>query len=209
MIEKYFWQKKLSKIAVSLKKRKHFKKDSSNIIGELEFNIASGFYIIRKLIEHNKLTNRFISTNVKGGKYPFLNHKKLTPFNDHKWPEFYDLQNQQIAKFDIQFLCNLFIHSFYFIPSEIFVDEHINTQLEDTTEINDDEYNDLCKIHKRTYSKILFNSDDKKTEFLYEIDIDKIINIFEEASIIDISKASIEYNPKTDKYNFNLEMPHD
>ncbi|MGE4512550.1 MAG: hypothetical protein AB7E26_01875 [Chryseobacterium sp.] len=209
MIEKYYWQKKLSKITASLKNRKHFKKDSSNIIGELEFNIASGFYIIRKLMEHNKLTNRFISTNVKGVKYPFLHHKKLTPFNAHRWPEFYDLQNKQTAKFDIQFLCNLFIHSFYFVPSAIFVEEHINTQFENTLEINDNEYYDLCKIHKRTYNKILFNSDDKKTEFLYEIDVDKIINIFEEVSLIDITKASIKYNPKTDRYNFSLENPTD
>ncbi|NML72450.1 hypothetical protein HHL23_22090 [Chryseobacterium sp. RP-3-3] len=203
MMEKYYWQKKLAKITDRLKKRGEFKRPSSNIDGELEFNIVNGFYIIRKLIENNKLTNKFISTNIKGFRYPFIDQKKLTPFNNHKWTEFYDLQNKQKAKFDIQFLCNLFVHSFYFIPCEIFVNEQIN----DLEHMDDSKFHELCKIYKRKYQQILFNSDDKKLEFLYEIDIDKIIEVFETVSLMDITKMSITYNVRTNKYDYKLEMP--
>lgn len=199
MLNRNYWQKKLQILANSIKKRKEFKRNSYNIDAELEFNVMSGFYIIRKLMEHEKLTNKFISTNVRGHKYPFLIDKNITPFNDHKWPEFYDLENKQKAKFDISFLCNQFIHSFYFILSEVFVEDGINETLENTT---DEEYYALCKTQKRKYQGILFNSDDKKQDYLFEIDIDKIVNIFKEVSLMDITKVSIKYNPKMDKYDY-------
>ena len=198
-MKRNFWQKKLKSLSLSLKKRKDFKKNSYNIDAELEFNIMSEFYIIRKLIEHKKLTNKFISTKIKGSKYPFIIGKTITPFNDHKWPEFYDFQNKQKVKFDIPFLCNLFIHSFYFIPSEAFIEEYLHENLEEAT---DHEYYTLCKIHKRKYQGILFNSDAKKQDYLYEIDIDKIVNIFEIVSLMDITKTSITYNHKMDKYDY-------
>ncbi len=200
MLKQNFWQKKLQLIVKQIENRKEFKKDSYNIYAELEFNIMSGFYIIRKLIEHKKLTNKFISTNIKGNKYPFLKEKKITPFNDHKWPEFYNFNNKIKAKFDVIFLCNQFVHSFYFIPSEEFVDKSINENLEN---INDDEYYKLCKTHKRKHQGILFNSDETKLENLFEIDIDKIVDIFKEVSLMNITKMSITYNQKKDKYEYS------
>ncbi|MGV0754378.1 hypothetical protein ACTS95_10005 [Empedobacter brevis] len=191
--------KKLLNISNSLKKRREFIKNSNNLEAELEFNIMSGFYIIRKLIEHKKLTNKFVSTKIKGNKYQFISGKKITPFNDHKWPEFYDMSSKQNGKFDIAFLCNQFIHSFYFIPSEAFVDEKINENLE---KIIDEEYYELCKKCKRKYDGVLFNSDDKKLEHLYELGIDKIISIFEEVSHMDITKSSIIYNKKLNRYDY-------
>ena len=199
MLKRNFWQKKLQSLSISIKNRKDFKSNSYNIDAELEFNVMSGFYIIRKLIEHKKLTNKFISTNIKGSKFPFLIGKKITPFNDHKWPEFYDFENKIKAKFDISFLCNQFIHSFYFIPSEVFVEDRINETLKNAS---GEDYHALCKIQKRKHQGILFNSDDKKQEYLFEIDIDKIANIFEEDSLMDITKISIKYIPKVDRYDY-------
>ena len=197
MLKRNYWQNKLKTISNSLVKRKEFKKDSFNINAEIEFNIMSGFFIIRKLNESKKLTNKFLSTNIKGHKYPFIVGNNITPFNDHKWPEFYDFKDKKKAKFDIPFLCNLFIHSFYFIPSEVFVEESINDKIEIAT---DEEYYALCKIHKRKYQGLLFNSDGTKEDFLYELDIDQIIKIFQEVSIMDITKSSITYDKNRDKY---------
>ncbi|WP_314244724.1 hypothetical protein [Empedobacter tilapiae] len=211
MLKRNFWQKKLQLIVKQIENRKEFLKDTYNIDAELEFNIMSGFYIIRKLNEHKKLTNKFISTNIKGNKYPFLEGKRITPFNDHKWPEFYDFNNKLKAKFDVIFLCNQFVHSFYFINYEEFVDRSINENLEN---INDDEYYKLCKTHKRKHQKILFNSDDTKFENLFEIEIDKIVSLFKEVSLMDITKISIIYNQKKDKYDYfqsdeKMELPEE
>lgn len=199
MLKKNFWQKKLQSLSISIKNRKDFTYNSYNIEAQLEFNVMSGFFIIRKLIEHNRLTNKFIATNIKGSRFQFLTGKKITPFNDHKWPDFYDFVNKRGAKFNIPFLCNLFIHNFYFIPSEVFVEESIN---ENFKELSEEEYSALCKIHKRKHQAILVNSDDTKQKYLFEIDIDKIAKIFEEVSLMDITKTSIKYNPKMGKYEY-------
>lgn len=198
MLTKYFWQNKLERIVESLKKRKDFKNDSGKISAKIEFDVMSGFYIIRKLIEHKKLTNKFISTNIKGYRFPSTK-KKMTPFNDHKWTEFYDFEKKEKAKFDIKFLCNQFIHSFYFIPTESFVNKELNLEIEN---LEDEKYHELCINYKRKYDGILFNSDDKKEDFIYELNIEKIIAIFEQVSKMDITKSSIIFNSKKNRYDY-------
>ncbi len=198
MLTKYLWQTKLNNIVKNLRNRKEFKLDSGKISAQIEFDVMSGFYIIRKLIEHKKLTNRFISTNVKGYKFPST-QKEFTPFNDHRWPEFYDFTKKKKVKFDIKFLCNQFIHSFYFIPTETFVDENLNSKIDN---VSDEQYHKLCKEHKRKYDGLLFNSDDKKEEFIYEIDLEKIILIFEQVSKMDITKSTITFNREKNKYDY-------
>ena len=114
--ESYYWRNELLKRAESLKKNKYFNRrwiDSQ--YGNLEKNVMIGFYIIRKLIESQKLTNKLVSTNLNGLKYP-TSKNGITIFNNHRIEEFYDLENPQKAKFKLDFLINQFIHSFIFKP---------------------------------------------------------------------------------------------
>lgn len=198
MIKRNYWQKKLTNITTKLRNRRCFIKENYNDDAELEFNIISGFYIVRKLIEHKKLTNKLISTKISGYKYPFKSEKPITPFNDHKWPEFYDFEEKKKEKFELIFLCNKFIHSFYFIALENFVD-NIDEDIESLT---DDQYFRLLKKYKRKKQTVLFNSDDTKSKYLYEISIDSIIEIFNNVSLTNITTSSIKYDQRQKTYKY-------
>lgn len=193
MIKQYFWKDKLDKLSLRIEELVELNDiNDENIYAELEFCIISGFFAIRKLKENNKLTNKFTSNKIKKEcyKYPFIKKKNITPINNHKFDEFYDFLNKQNAEFDISFLCNQFVHSYYFIPC-------IATMDEDGNSIEIEEDDEIEKYNKK-YSSILFNSDSNKCKFLFEIEINTILDIFKTVSNMNIT--SIQIKRKNDKW---------
>ncbi len=142
-----------------------------------------GFYIIRKLKEASKLTNKILSTNIRAYKYKSTN-TGISLHNIHKWPDFYDLSSKIGCKLDLSFLINQFVHSFIFYP--------VITN---------------CTLHKYKYhfTSLLFNSDSEKDEFLYEIDIEKIIELFNNIGNSNITYTYRKWNLKKKKFDIRNE----
>jgi hypothetical protein len=199
--ESYYWRDELLKTAIQLKKRNKIIKWTDSENGEFEKEIMIGFFIIRKLIEASKLTNKLISTNIKGYKYP-SNGQHMTFMNNHRFHEFYDLEKRMNNTFDIKFLINQFVHSYIFYPLLDIENSEIRNSISDN--ISDEEYSKLYFREEKTIVGIWFNSDENKNEFLYEIKLNKIINLFEQVGKCNITRASYVFNPKKNDFDISL-----
>lgn len=199
--ESYYWREELLKIANNIKEKHQIIEWTDSDNAEFEKEIMIGFYIIRKLIEANKLTNRIIATNIKGHKFQSVG-KQITFMNNHRFPELYDLQNKLKNKFDLRFLINQFVHSYIFYPVIDFTDPEFRNSISES--ISDEEYDELYQKAEKKIVSIYFNSDDNKDKFLYEIDIKKITGLFEEVGKCDITSMSLVYNSKKKDYDISL-----
>lgn len=200
------WQKELLKISKRTKKRINPKKDwTSKDYTSFEKDTMMAFYIIRKLIDGKKVTNKIISTNIKGRKYK-NSRIKVNLLNDHRIPELFDFKNPNKHKFDLKFLINQFVHSYIFYPVLSFVDEG-GLKFTDLTEHNvtDEELEVIYENSKRELESVLFTSDDKRNECIYEINITELIKIYESVGNCEINTMSYKYNEKKLDYDINLE----
>lgn len=150
-----------------------------------------GFYIIRKLKEASKLTNTISSTNIKATNIKAYKYKSsnagLNLYNSHKWHNYYDLSNKINCKLDLSFLINQFIHSFIFYP--------VITN---------------CPLSKYHFTSLLFNSDSEKDKFLYELNIQQIIDLFNKIGNSNITYIRRTWHPGKGMYDIlNEENDHE
>lgn len=176
--ESYYWRQELISSAHYLDSKMYHKRrwTDAQYCG-IEKATMIGFYIIRKLKEASKLTNMILSTNIRAYKYKSTN-TGISLHNSHKWPDFYDLSNKIDCKLDLSFLINQFVHSFIFYP--------VITN---------------CPLYKYHFTSLLFNSDSEKDKFLYEIEIEKIIELFNNIGNSNITYTCRKWNPKKKKYD--------
>ena len=185
--ESYYWKQELISSAHYLDSRIYTKRKWTDAqYCKVEKATMIGFYIIRKLKEASKLTNKISSTNIRAYKYKSTN-TGLCLHNSHKWPNYYDLSKKIDCKLDLSFLINQFIHSFIFYP--------VITECP------------LCKYH---FTSLLFNSESEKDKFLYELDIQQIIELFNKIGNSNITYIRWLWNPKKKKYDIlNEENVHE
>ncbi len=103
-------------------------------------------------------------------------------------------------------IINQFVHSYIFYPVLSFVDEG-GLKFTDLTEHNvtDEELEVIYENSKRELESILFTSDDKRNEFIYEINVNDLIKIYESVGHCEINTWSYEYNEKKSDYDVKLE----
>jgi hypothetical protein len=130
-----------------------------------------GFYVIRKLIESQKLPSALVSTKLSGRKFP-NNGADVHLMNTHRFYEHYDFENGKTEKFDLRFLVNQIIHSYIFSP--VF----------DVNE-NDGEM-ELFGIH--------FCSDDQRNKWIFELKLSTVIALFDKVGNGNVTKASLMYD---------------
>jgi len=126
-------------------------------------------FIIRKLIESNKISDELLAKQYSAHKYKRITKESLIDFlNCHHVDEFYDLQCPELCTFRIKEICNLLIHSFVFILS---LDENLKL------------------------IGVFINSDRLKNSWLYELNIEIFFKIISDVTNDDI--VSMEYNRET------------
>lgn len=154
--ESHYWKSELIKLAKKLTNRVSYKRswtDAQN--GAFEKEIMIGFYIVRKLMESQKLPNQLVSTKIIGRKFP-NNGTTVHLMNAHQFYNHFDFDNGKTEKFDLRFLVNQIVHSYIFTP-----DFDIN---EDNGEIS--------------LSAINFCSDDQRNKWIYELRLTTITKLF-------------------------------
>lgn len=198
--ESYYWRNELIQISGKIdKKIKIQKKWSDCKFAKFEKNIMLGFYIIRKLMEANKLTNKIGSAKFKLKMYQ-NNDMKVTRMNNHRFYENYNFDNFKIVKRDLKFLINQFVHSYVFVPVISVVDEK-TLNLMENKELTEDELVEIYEDGERELTGILVNTDTNKNDHLFEVDINDIIEIFKNVGECNVTRIEMKYNPKKGDYD--------
>jgi len=82
----------------------------------IEKFVFTSAFIIRKLVEAQKLSDEFETTSVSIQAFQRINHGRPIHFiNRHYFDEFYDLDKPHKVTLSTINLCNAFIHSFVFV----------------------------------------------------------------------------------------------
>lgn len=147
--ESSYWKESLLKSARRLLKISKRKSPVEKILVDFEKEVFISFYIVRKLIEAKKVTDKIAERKIKANSY-LVKGKNVTLLNWHWVDELYDLDNCTQVELDVLFLCNQIIHSFIFVP----------------------EFNEQKKL-----VAVLFSSDRKRNICIYKIELQSIIEI--------------------------------
>lgn len=193
--ESYYWRKELIKISRKIQKKIKVQKNWSNSkYAKLEKNLMLGFYIIRKLMEANKLTNKLGSSKFQLKEYK-NSSVNITLLNNHRFYENYDLQNHKVVKRDLKFLINQFVHSYTFAPIIDITEKNILNRLEDEN-LSEEEQNEIYDNSEKELIGILINTDCNKNTSLFEIDIKSIIDIFTKIGECNVTHFEMKFNPQ-------------
>ena len=109
------WKNDLLRIAKKLDVLKNERMAEKQLF-QAEKDIFVSFYIIRKLIEANKLSDKTVHRQYQLVKYN-CKGKCVTIMNWHKIESLYDLKCKLKENHDLVYLCNQFIHSYVFVLS--------------------------------------------------------------------------------------------
>ena len=123
---------------------------SERALGQIERDVFTGFYSVRKLMEKpGALTDATRDATWQCAAFP--NIAPVTILNNHRFHELYNLSScQQLTK-DLGFFCHQIVHSFIFEP---YLDKYGN------------------------FKGVLFASDRAKNSTLYGVSTDTLISIF-------------------------------
>jgi hypothetical protein len=149
--ESSYWKEDILRQAAALKKKTEQRLWPDRSYAHLEKIVMLGFYSIRKLIEAKKLTIDVINDQLSVISFPALG-KAITLLNWHKFEQLYDLNRPKEQARSLQWLCNIFVHSYIFTPS----------------------FNDQSHLQG-----LFFNSDLYRNKELYFVDIANVIRLFE------------------------------
>lgn len=148
MIESRFWKRDLLKFAKYLKELKEIKRWTEGTQVLFEKKVIINFFIIRKLIETNKISDSLQKKKYKLSVFP-KSGQKLTTINYMWIHEQYNLNKTEIKSKGVKFICNQLIHSLT-----------IFAQTE----------NDI-------WDRVIMTSDFKKNDWLYVLEVETIIEI--------------------------------
>ncbi len=150
--ESSYWKDELLRQARTLRIRVQQKRWPEASFAKLEQTLMVGFYAVRKLIESKKLTDSLRSKLIQVTELAPTG-KPVQLYNWHHIDRLYILDKPKKKKIDLPTLCNQFVHSYIFLP--IF-DE------------------------ARKLNGVYVTSDRKRSACLYYVDVQKIIEIFEQ-----------------------------
>jgi hypothetical protein len=176
MIESRYWKKELLDYAKSLKNQKEIKRWSEKSQVIFEKNLIIKFFIIRKLVETKKISDSLKLKKYKIKAYP-KNSIKLTELNSFAFDELYNLDKFEIKQKNIIFICNQLIHSL-----TIFA----------------------LRENKR-WNNILMCSDFEKNKWIYEIDIETVIEILIDFGNNYPENISLTYNKSKQDYDIKIQ----
>lgn len=174
-----YWKTELMKLSLKLTLGRSIKRKwNSPQYGKFEKEVMIGFYIIRKLMESQKLPNFIASMKHLGNKYP-NSGANVTLINNHQLEELYNFKEGKSVKFDLKFIINQIVHSYIFSPA--FEVSEMGGQL--------------------NLSSIYFCYDDHRNKWIYEITLDTIINLFKKVAQSDVTLIQYQFNIQKRDYN--------
>lgn len=143
-----------------------------------------GFYSVRKLIEAKKISDAVAEQRMNLSMYKHKDEWNPTTFaNKRKIDKLYNLDEEEIVSRNLRFICNKLIHSYVF---------------------------EECFDHESgLLLGIFFNSDQDRNKALYYIEIQKIIEIFNQVGSDYPTKIHFTANFKTMDYDVTVKTNKD
>lgn len=198
--ESYYWKKELIVISKKIQSRIKIKKNwTMSNYAKFEKKVMFGFYIIRKLMEAKKLPNKIGASKIACIKY-LNNGKSVTWLNNHRYHENYDFENPVVEQQDLKFFINQFIHSYIFSPIIDLTNKECLVKLESDI-LTDEEKSEIYESEEKELKGLHINSNKNKNEFLFEIDITNLYELFEEIGKSKITRTEWKFNPKKGDYD--------
>lgn len=114
--ESFPWKEELLKITHLLENRLNQKRWTTRTSFLFEKEIFTSFYIIRKLVEAEKVSTKNKKINIPCYLIPSTG-KTVTRPNKHRATELYDFIKYKKSNINILDLCNQVIHSYIFDPT--------------------------------------------------------------------------------------------
>ena len=121
--------------------------------------------------------------------------------NNHRFMELYDFEQPKKDKFNLTFLINQIVHSYIFSPKFDVNREEALKSIEDKATVTWDEISEAIDSVKIELTGILFCSDDKRNEFIYELGIKDIIDLFRKTGNCNVTSSSRTFNEKKKDYD--------
>jgi hypothetical protein len=106
------YRKELLRVAAQLEKWRSRRNLTARDIFASERAVFVASYLVRKLWEAHKLTERIKRMTIPVSE--FRNRAPVTAMNWHKIDVCYDLAKRARSRRDLRFICNQFIHSYVF-----------------------------------------------------------------------------------------------
>ena len=112
--ESRFWKKDLLRLADRLRRvRKNDKPFATGTCVAVEKAVMMGAFVVRKLAESHKLSDRTSSMSLRVTRSPSTG-EPVTWMNNHRLPELFDFTKAVPARLSLWFLSNQVIHSHIF-----------------------------------------------------------------------------------------------
>jgi hypothetical protein len=170
--ESHYWKDDLLQRAQQLQRRVNQKRWTEFSSARVEQTIMLGFYAIRKLIEAKKFSDDVANQTLRITTHSWRG-KSVTRLNRFDYWELYDLERSRTVTRSLTFLCNQVVHSYIFALS----------------------FND-----SGAFNGIFVASDRERHETLHFIQIQQIIELFEQAGHDDPDEVTFEFDSRLQDY---------
>ena len=174
MIESCYWKEDLLKHAKALRHVKNPPRWSEKMVVNFEKNLIISFFLIRKLFETNKVSQKSLKYKAEIFCYK-KSGKKITKLNQHSIDEVYNLDQEHKVSKGIIFIANQLIHS-----CTIFAYRK--------------------SIKNRNWDGVYACSEYERDKTIYRIPITEIIKIFQLVGKDYPREIKITWDKKSDDY---------
>lgn len=110
MFESLYWKEELSRIEKSIRPVAKPRRWSERAVSTIERDVMIGFFIVRRLIELNKVSSHIAKLELGVFRSPAV--RAVTKLNRFSFERNYDWQAEQPEQRPVKYICNQCIHSY-------------------------------------------------------------------------------------------------
>lgn len=170
-IESLYWKEELARIAKSIRPVPKPKRWSERAVCTVERDAMIGFFIVRRMIELNKVSSCVTKLRLNVFSAPVTNHvNKVSRFSVE---ENYDWNAEKPEPKAVLYICNQCIHAYLSF---------------------------VVRGPDRNWSDLLVVSDYDRNNVVWRVPFDTIVSLFEAASNDWPASYQMIYDPKLDDY---------
>jgi hypothetical protein len=168
-----YWKTELSPVADRIEEFAASGLFTERRANEFEREVMLGIFSVRRLIEHQTLSQELLGQQVRVQAYPKKTKEPTTWLNNHKIRELFDLDAPRPKTLPLLLFCNQIIHSYILLPLR---DSH-------------------------GFGHALFCSDYQRNEFLYLVRVAQLIELIRRVAFDFPARTHLQFNPTREDYD--------
>ena len=171
MIESLYWKEELARIVRSISPVAKPRRWSERAVCTVERDLMIGFFIVRRMIELQKVSSRTAEMQLDVYVAPVI--RSVTKLSQHRLDENYNWNSERAERISVLYACNQCIHAYL-----SFVD----------------------RGRDRNWSDLLVVSDYKRNNMIWRFPFTTIIQLFDTASDDWPHEVYLKFDPKLGDY---------